>query len=347
MRVVKHKLKKHQGEIALVPESLDDLWHLKHIIEPGDTVFALTHRRVEGATDKIRPEKIEKKPMRLGINVEEVKFHKFSNRLRIKGAIEQGIDIGSHHTLNIESNLQLSIIKQWKNDQLERINEAVKASARPRVVIVTIEEGEACIGTVRQYGVDELATIKSTSGKGDVDAAGEFFGEVANQLEWASREVQAVIIAGPGFIKENFIAFLKESNPELAKKAVLEDVSSIGISGFQEVLRRGAVDRIAEETRISKEAKLIERLLEEIVKGGKAAYGMDDVRRALDYGAIEALLIVDETLRESREKEDIDQFLMNVESKRGKIVVFSAEFEPGQRLRSLGGIAALLRFKII
>ena len=58
------------------------------------------------------------------------------------------------------------------------------------------------------------------------------------------------------------------------------------------------------------------------------------------------LLVADETLRETREKGNIDQFLRNVESARGQIVVFSTEFEPGQRLRSLGGIAALLRFKI-
>ncbi len=344
MRVVKHKLKKCQGEITLVPESLDDLWHLKYIIEPGDTIFALTHRRIEGATDKIRPEKIEKKPMRLGINIEEVRFHKFSNRLRVKGTIEEGIDIGSHHTLNIEPNVKLSVIKQWKNDQLERINDAVKASARPRVVIVTIEEGEACIGTVRQYGVDEVATIKSSSGK-ESDAAGELFDEVAHQLDWTSREVQAIIIAGPGFIKENFLTFLKQSYPELAKKAVLEDVSSIGISGFQEVLRRGAVDRIAEGTRISNEAKLMERLLKEIAKDGKVAYGMEDVKRAMDYGAIDELLIADEVLREERERGDIDEFLKGVERAQGRIVVFSTEFEPGRRLHSLGGIAALLRFK--
>ncbi len=346
MRVVKHKLKKKQGEITLVPESLDDLWHLKYIIEPGDTIFALTHRRVEGATDKLRPEKIEKKPMRLGINIEEVRFHKFSNRLRIKGTIEQGIDTGSHHTLNIEPNVKLSIIKQWKNDQLERINEAVKASARPRVVIITIEDGEACIGTVRQYGVDEVATIKSSTGK-EGDTAGELFGEVAHQLEWTSREAHAIIIAGPGFIKENFITFLKQSYPELAKKAVLEDISSIGISGFQEVLRRGAVDRIAEETRISNEVKLMEHLLEEIAKDGKVAYGVEDVKRAMDYGAIDKLLIADEVLREERERGDIDEFLKGVEQAQGKIVVFSTEFEPGRRLHSLGGIAALLRFKTV
>ncbi|MCK4731022.1 MAG: hypothetical protein KAT65_01065, partial [Methanophagales archaeon] len=55
------------GEVSLIPESLDDLWHLKHIIEAGDLVYSLTYRRLEGVTDKIRPVKTEKKPLRLGI----------------------------------------------------------------------------------------------------------------------------------------------------------------------------------------------------------------------------------------------------------------------------------------
>ena len=38
--------------------------------------------------------------------------------------------------------------------------------------------------------------------------------------------------------------------------------------------------------------------------------------------------------------------LEDVERERGKIVVFSTEFEPRKRLNALGGIAALLRSKI-
>ncbi|MCD4810765.1 MAG: mRNA surveillance protein Pelota, partial [Methanosarcinales archaeon] len=41
MRVTKRNLKGREGQIALTPETLDDLWHLKYIIEPGDLVFAL------------------------------------------------------------------------------------------------------------------------------------------------------------------------------------------------------------------------------------------------------------------------------------------------------------------
>jgi protein pelota len=35
-----------------------------------------------------------------------------------------------------------------------------------------------------------------------------------------------------------------------------------------------------------------------------------------------------------------------VEQAQGKVVVFSTAFEPGEKLHKLGGIAALLRFKV-
>jgi protein pelota len=346
MKILKKELRFNEGEISLITESLDDLWHLKYILEPQDIVFAFTKRRIEGATDKLRPEKADKKTVRLGIRVEKVEFHKFSNRLRVHGIIVEGIDSGAYHTLNIEEGTNLSIVKKWKNDQLERIREAEIASRRPRVIIATIEEGEACIGIVRQFGVEESSSLRQSLGKGEGDQRNEFFGGLAAQLKWAADKVDAVILAGPGFTKEDFLDFVKTREPELAKKIVLEDTSSIGVSGFQEVLRRGAVDRIMEESRIGREAKLIEELMKEISINGKVAYGMDDVRNAESLGAIETLLITDELLRTEREGNNIDSFLKAVEHSQGRIVVFSTEFEPGKKLESLGGIAALLRFKV-
>ncbi|MFQ6073196.1 MAG: mRNA surveillance protein pelota [Methanosarcinales archaeon] len=345
MKVTKKRLKVREGEIALTPESLDDLWHLKYIIEKNDLVFALTKRRVEGATDKIRPEKVEKKTMRLGIRVDSVEFHKFSNRLRLHGIIEQGIDTGSYHTLNIENGVNLSIIKNWKNDQLERIKDSVKASNRPKVVIATLEDGEASIGLVRQYGVEETFNSKYSSGKKERTNKStklEFFKALADQLQNKLINKPAIIIAGPGFIKTDFYEFLKNNYPEVAKIAKIEDTSSIGISGFQEVLKRGAVDRIVEESRIAREVKIMDELLKEIAIDGKAVYGLEEVSSALEFGAIETLLIADETLR----LKNLDKLLRDVEHSQGKVVVFSTEFEPGKKLESLGGIAALLRYKI-
>ncbi len=69
----------------------------------------------------------------------------------------------------------------------------------------------------------------------------------------------------------------------------------IGMSGFQEVLRRGAVDRIMQESRIARESALMEDLIREISMNGKAAYGLADVKNALNFGAVETLLVADET----------------------------------------------------
>ncbi len=347
MRVTKRNLKGAEGGIALTPETLDDLWHLKYIIEPGDLVFALTKRRMEGATDKLRPEKMDKKPMRLGVRIEKIEFHKFANRLRLHGLIESGQDTGAYHTLNIEEGTNLSVIKTWKSDQLQRIKEAEAAALRPRVVILTIEEGEASIGLVRQFGVEDYSNVKMGSGKGEKSSREEFFAQVTAQLGQGAGKSEVVIVAGPGFTKDDYMKFLKEKKPELAGRARTEDTITIGVSGYQEVLRRGAVDRIVEESRLSREANLLEELMAGIATEGAAVYGWDEVHRARDMGAIETLLIADELLREGREKgENIDAFLLTIEHSRGEVVVFSTEFEPGHRLHGLGGIAALLRFKL-
>ena len=70
MKVEFGEIRCNFGEIRLLPESIDDLWHLQHLIAPGDLVFATTFRSVDTATDKIRPEKTEKRPVRLGIRVD-------------------------------------------------------------------------------------------------------------------------------------------------------------------------------------------------------------------------------------------------------------------------------------
>jgi protein pelota len=373
MKLVKRKLKtketeagdrKRIGEISLVPESLDDLWHLKHVVEAGDLVYSLTYRRLEEATDKVRPDKADKKPVRLGIRAEAVEFHKFSRRLRIKGVIEAGPEneLGAYHTFNIEPDSKLSVVKEWKEHQLKRLREAEKAFATIEVLVVTVEDGEAIAGVVRQYGVDELFSLRYGSGKGMEQAGGgkkEFFGDLLRHLQnsMQTTKAEALIIAGPGFIKEDFFAFLKDQDAELAKKTKIEQASSVGVSGFLEVLKRGAVERLKHEERLTKEVTLLDRLMEEISKdvGGKAVYGKEEVQKALEYGAVETLLVSDEKLMKTRfegdeakekEAEEIDRMLEEAERKRGEVVIFSTEFEPGKRLNALGGIAALLRYGI-
>ena len=101
-----------KGLVALLPETLDDLWHLSHIIAEGDEVFSKTTRRIQDNTgDKLRSDRGVKKTFTLGISVESVSFHIFTGKLRIIGSIIRGpedlVPLGSHHT--IEAKLNTSI----------------------------------------------------------------------------------------------------------------------------------------------------------------------------------------------------------------------------------------------
>ncbi|AGK61598.1 cell division protein pelota [Archaeoglobus sulfaticallidus PM70-1] len=343
MKVVEENIKGEKGEIKLIPENLDDLWHLKFIIEPGDIVFALT-KRVSESSDKLRSDK-EKITVRIGIEVEKVEFQKFSNRLRVSGKIVAGVEDSGHHTINISVNKEISIIKErWKKEQIERIKKAIEASQRPEVIVITIEEGSAVIGVLREWGIEEIATINRSYGKGEGNYRSEFFAEILNLIR--NIEFRYGVVAGPGFTKDDFLKFLKDREPEIAKVMVKADASSIGVRGFIEVLRRGVIDRIVGELRLSLEAEYMERLLAEISRDGKAVYGKDEVEKAMNYGAVEVLLIVDDYMLKERENWDVDGLMRAVEDSGGKVVILSSEFEPGKQLVSLGGIAALLRFQI-
>ncbi len=174
------------------------------------------------------------------------------------------------------------------------------------------------------------------------DRRTDFLDEAAKEIARVAASDSKVILAGPGFTKEDLKKRIDAAYPELVPRIVLYDASTVGISGFQEVLRRGAVDRLLEESRLALETTLIEDLLREIATDGRAAYGPAEVRGAADQGAVETLMVSDELVRSP----EMDRLMRSVSDARGRVVIFSSEFEPGKRLSALGGVAAITRYKI-
>jgi protein pelota len=348
-RVIYKDLK--HGKIKLAVETLDDLWHIQHLVEPGDIAMSSTWRREREARDKIRPERLEKRRVTISIHVESVEFHRHSNCLRLLGTIVAGPDMGKHHSFSFEPGSRLAITKEWKPDHLERIRDAVRASQRPRVLLVALDDSSAEVALVRQYGLDGLGTIsRPRAGKlyeveRDADEK-KFFHKLAEAInDIISREgVQTAIVAGPGFTKNAFAAFLREKFQELAPRIKLDDVSSGGRAGLYEIVRRGLVERVSRDDHVSRETFAVEQLMTEIAKGGLATYGVAEVGRAASAGAIEKLLVADELLRSNRA--DVEEGLERTRKTRGKVIIVSTEHDGGKQLQSLGGIAALLRFKL-
>ena len=218
MRIVYQDNKK--GVIEVVPETLDDLWHLSHIIEVGDLVSSLTTRRIQDSTgERLRSDRGIKKTFFMGVNVEEISYHKYTGKLRATGTIVQGpedsVPLGSHHTLDLKLSNSVKIKKdRWSKWNIKRLKDAMKASKKPTALIVAIEDDIADIGIIRQYGIDYYGPIiGNVSGKRIVQknrkqAINDFFKELTETIE-KFKDVQAIVLAGPGFSKGDYYRLSK------------------------------------------------------------------------------------------------------------------------------------------
>jgi protein pelota len=223
---------------------------------------------------------------------------------------------------------------------LERIDRAVKSSVYGVIHILTIEEGEAELFRLRQYGPESVITITTGSGKGaETDSRTGFFEQLLMHISDISGPL---IIAGPGFIKDDFVKFAKNQSSTSIKQAIVVETRRIGRGAVQEVIGKGALDRLIGDLQLSREVKMMDEVLLRISQEGAVAYGQKEVREAIEYGAVEEVLVSDTLLKD----EYIMHLIERAEAMRATIVVLSSRFEPGERLCALGGIAALLRYKL-
>lgn len=352
MKIVKQD--KKEGIVTLVPETLDDLWHLSHIVEVGDSVSSKTTRRIQDNTgDKLRSDRGVKKTFTLRIDVENITFHIFTGKLRLTGVITKGpedlIPLGSHHTVEVKLNTPITIKKEkWANWALKRLNQAIEASKKLAAIIVLLEDDTATLGLMRQFGIEYYGPIKgSVSGKRIVDknrskAITQFYEKVIESVN-KFHDIQNIVVAGPGFVKNDFYDYIKNKHKDLADKAIIESTGSGGRVGIHEVLKKGTVEKLTVENRVASEMVAINSLLEEIGKNSsKVAYGEKETVKAINLGAVKQLLVLDSAVAIN----DMGNLMDMVENMNGEVMVISSQHEGGEQLKGLGSMAAILRYEI-
>ncbi|MCX6773296.1 MAG: mRNA surveillance protein pelota [Candidatus Micrarchaeota archaeon] len=336
-----------EGEIRLTPENTEDLWHIERILQPGDHILSKTWRRYKA----IEEDSGEKKLVTMKLLVEKVEFARHANRLRVTGKIVFGepvefVQIGSYHTIDIEQGLPVSIIKdKWMSHHLARIKQAISETKRPKLGMLVLDESKAVFATLRGYGVQYELELENNASKRDDkfdEKTQSFFGEILKKLQ--SMQVGKIIVAGPGFGKENLMKFIKQKDAKLISRIVLEHCTYAERTGINELLKRGVVGKVAEEERAENELVLMEQFNTELRKdSGLVAYGLEDVRGAVAASAAGSLLVLDELLRNNKE---IESVVEEAEKRKVKLIVFSHESDGGRELSGYGGFAALLKFRI-
>ncbi|RMF91704.1 MAG: peptide chain release factor 1 [Methanobacteriota archaeon] len=176
--------------------------------------------------------------------------------------------------------------------------------------LLVMDRREATIGVLKGKIVETLLKLTSnvpgkTHKGGQSQAryarlreisAHEFFVRIARHCEEIflnMSELKGLIIGGPGPTKDYFV---KEGylHHELQKKILnVFDVSYTNEFGLSELVE--AASGLFKDMDINREKTLMQRFLSEVVKDdGLAAYGDAEVRRLIEAGAVETLLVSEE-----------------------------------------------------
>ena len=354
LRILLEDLRHETIQVSV--DSLDDLWTLYNVIKRNDTVFSRTTREVK--MEGVGRPSSRRVPATLGLRVEKIYFDKDLARLRIHGVIvDAPEDLGilsSHHTLSLSEGSSVKIIKDsWARHEVESLKKA--ATLEVPVIIVALDNDECAIGVSRISGVEIKIEIRSKlPGKRESEkreqAMGQYLSSVSDSLARVRESVQGqIVIVGPAFAKEHLAKYLRNNRPDLAGDvAAVKSVSSGGAAGVFEAIRVGLMNKVLRGARTMRELELVEEVLARLGSSrGDVSYGIDEVSLDAASGAVETILVSDETLRgaEEEDRRRLDEILRIVESKAGKVIVISTGHEGGRKLESLGGVAALLRYE--
>jgi len=334
---------KKKGIIVLKPENTDDLWTLSELIDRNDIITGKTQRKIK--------EKETKKTLIISIQVEQVEFTETT--LRITGTTtEEHEDVakGSYHTISIEPGAQLTIQKDWLDYQRTRLEESTREK-QSKILITIFDRETALFAKLKKQGYQIITSMQGDVVKKRIQEKPKqnFYQQIINKIkEYDERDnYEHIILGSPSFWKEDLLQHLKDE--KLKQKIVQTQCSSADENAIREVLKKGELEKILKEDRISKELKLIDELFTEISKEGLSVYGFKDVKNAIELGAVKELLIADELIKTKRLNEtfqELQEVMKNTEKTNGKITIINTKHEGGKKLQSLGGIAALLRYAI-
>ena len=101
---------------------------------------------------------------------------------------------------------------------------------------------------------------------------------------------------------------------------------------------------------ISKEIQLLEEVWLRLSKNGAVAYGENELSKAMNEGAIETLLVSADTLRNPEAMIDgtpVSTWIQGISDIGAELVQCSSDHDSGEQLNNMGGVIALLRYRLV
>lgn len=238
MKLVRKDIEKdNAGQVTLVPEEPEDMWHTYNLVQVGDSLRASTIRKVqtESSTGSVGSNRVR---TTLTLCVEAIDFDSQACQLRVKGTnIQENeyVKMGAYHTIELEPNRQFTLAKkQWDSVVLERIEQACDPAWSADVAAVVMQEGLAhvCLVTpsmtLTRAKVEVNIPRKRKGNCAQHDRALErFYEQVVQAIQRHINfdVVKCVLVASPGFVREQFCDYMFQQAVKTDNKVLLENRS--------------------------------------------------------------------------------------------------------------------------
>ncbi|KAI9258094.1 hypothetical protein BDA99DRAFT_515201 [Phascolomyces articulosus] len=370
MKLINKTLEKDaSGHVTLYPEELEDMWHVYNLISKEDQIKATTIRRLqsESSTGSTTSQRTR---MVLTITVESVDFDPQVGLLRINGRVTSEnphVKMGSYHTIDLELNRNFTLYKpEWDVIALERVEDACDVTKQADVAAIVCQEGLANVCFLTQHMTivkQRIETPIPRKRKGSVTNHEKGLQRFYDQIYQAILRllnfdiIKAVIIASPGFVREQVYQYIFDQAVKTDNKVLMENRSKFVLihssSGHKhalnEVMQDPAIQSKLADTKAASEVQALEDFYKMLNNDpDRAFYGINHVLKADAHGAIGTLLVTDELFR-SADIATRRRYVDLVESVRntgGEVRVFSSMHVSGEQLNLLSGVAAILTYPL-
>lgn len=347
-----HRFNQKKGIIVLTPEDEDDLWALRRVIEQGDLLTMHTTRSIKQQGTFIRPDKGERIPVNITLEVEKTSIDSSLGRLRVFGRIvdasDDSVKKGAHHSFLITPDKKLELQKtSFSSLHLNILKKAY--SSENSFLIVAVDRREAAIARVKGTHFKIITTIESqAAGKAysEGTTTHTYYQKIFEALKNTVKEGEMIYIVGPGATKNALANVIKEADKKMGSRViVVEGVDVAGEDGTRMALKSPTLQERLKDSKLVKVSSLIKEVLLRISKNdARVAIGLEEVAKASEAGAVEHLLVSDKVFENEANEERLIQILNIVESHQGQIYLVDSSTEVGLQLSALSGIVALLRF---
>ncbi len=171
----------------------------------------------------------------------------------------------------------------------------------------------------------------------------DFYKRIAEEMKkifFEMPKLKGILVGGPIPTKDEFLDG-EYMTAKLREKVIGRvDIGGSDESGLRELVEK-ARDILADQE-IVYEKKLLEKFFEFLgEKPDMAVYKEKDIRKALEYGAIDKLII-----SKKYDKKLAKEFKQMAENIGSSVEIVSTDTTEGEQFNNLSGIGAILRFKI-